>query len=264
MITLARVTAIHPETATIDCVCINTRRRFAGVRVAQVGASTDTGRIDLPVPDLGADSSQTDLALMPLGAREVVAVIAFLGGRALCLGFLPPRASQMYFEAGRRIDRHGSDVYSSIDASGNTEWRHPSGSLLRVSEYATPEDLTGQDADGTWTIDRNTARAPRLHVKLANAGVTQFEMTVDPSGNVTMTTAGNISMSTPGDMAIEAANLTIDANIATTGTLTNNGVNISSTHVHGGVQSGSSNTSVPQGIAPPFSYASRSGERGMG
>jgi hypothetical protein len=245
MITLARVTAIHPETGTIDCVCIATRRRFAGVRVAQVGASTDTGRMDLPVPELGADSSQTDPALMPLGAREVVAVIAFFGGRALCLGFVPPRTSQMYFEAGRRIDRHQSDVYSTIDAEGNTEWRHPSGTLIRVSESATPEDLAGQDADGSFAITRNTDRAPRLHVRLANAGVTKFEMTVDPAGNVTMSTAGNISMSTPGDMAIEAANLTIDANIATTGTLTNNGVNISSTHVHGGVQSGGSNTGQP-------------------
>ncbi|HYE36125.1 hypothetical protein [Methylocaldum sp.] len=246
MITLARVTAVHPETGTIDCVCINTRRRFAGVRVAQVGASTDTGRIDLPVPGLGANSSASDPALMPLGAREVVAVIAFFGGQALCLGFLPPRTSQMYFEAGRRIDRHGSDVYSSIDSAGNTEWRHPSGSMVRFSESAVPEDLTGQDADGAWAITRNTDRAPRLHVRLANAGVTKFEMTVDPAGNVTMTTAGNISMSTPGDMAIDAANLTINADIATTGTLTNNGVNVSSTHVHGGVQSGGSNTSTPQ------------------
>lgn len=234
MITLARVTAVHPETGAIDCVCIATRRRFAGVRVVQPGASSNTGRLDLPEPKLGADSSQTDPALMPLGAREVVAVIAFFGGRALCLGFVPPRTSQMYFEAGRRIDRHQSDVYTTIDANGNTEWRHPSGTLVRISESATPEDLTGQDADGSFAITRNTDRAPGLHVRLANGGQTKFELVATPDGNVTMSVAGTLTVNAP------TTNWTGDITV-TGGDVVADGISLK-THVH---KSGSSTTGQP-------------------
>jgi hypothetical protein len=60
-------------------------------------------------------------------------------------------------------------------------------------------------------------------------------------GNLTVNN-GNVTM---------AGNLTVDGSItglngmAITGTATNNGTNIGSTHVHGGVQSGSSNTATP-------------------
>lgn len=244
MITLARVTAVHPETGSLDCVCIATRRRFAGVRVAQVGASTDTGRMDIPIPETGTDSSVSDPALMPLGAREVVAVIAFFGGRALCLGFLPPRTSQMHFEAGRRIDRHQSDVYTTIDANGNVEFRHPSGTLVRISESATPEDLTGRDTDGSFAITRNTDRAPRLHVRLANGGQTKFELVATPDGNVTMTVAGALTVTAP------TTNWTGDINVngditVTGGDVVADGISLK-THVHSGVQSGGSNTGTPQ------------------
>jgi hypothetical protein len=39
--------------------------------------------------------------------------------------------------------------------------------------------------------------------------------------------------------------LTINGNIASTGTVSNNGVNIGSTHHHGGVQTGAGNTGTP-------------------
>ncbi|WP_454144013.1 hypothetical protein [Methylocaldum sp. MU1018] len=218
-------------------------RKFAGVRVVQPGASSNTGRIDLPVPELGADSSQTDPAKKPAGTREGLAVIALFGGHPVCLGFLPPRRSQMYLEAGRRIDRHQSDVYSTIDAEGNTEWRHPSGTMVRISESATPEDLTGQDTDGAWKIDKNTARAPRLHVRLANGGQTKFELVATPDGNVTMTVAGTLTVNAP------TTNWTGDINVSgditvTGGDVVADGISLK-THVHGGVQSGGSNTGQP-------------------
>jgi hypothetical protein len=244
MITLARVLAVHPESGTIDAVCTLSGRKFAGVRTVQVGVSSNTGRIDLPVPELGGDSSVSDPAKLPVGARELVAVIALYGKHPVCLGFLPPRRSQMYFEAGRRIDRHGSDVYQTIDSNGNTEWRHPSGTLIRVSESATPEDLTGQDADGSWKIDKNTARAPRLHVRLANGGQTKFELVATPDGNVTMTVAGTLTVNAP------TTNWTGDINVSgditvTGGDVVADGISLK-THVHGGVQSGGSNTGTPQ------------------
>jgi phage baseplate assembly protein gpV len=43
----------------------------------------------------------------------------------------------------------------------------------------------------------------------------------------------------------DASSTTWNSNIATNGTLTNNGVNVSSTHTHGGVRGGPDSTSVP-------------------
>lgn len=54
-----------------------------------------------------------------------------------------------------------------------------------------------------------------------------------------------MTFQTSGSLTINAASLTINANISSTGTLTNNGKNISSTHTHGGVQTGSGSTGVP-------------------
>ena len=46
-------------------------------------------------------------------------------------------------------------------------------------------------------------------------------------------------------MTLTATTLNINANVAITGTVTDNGVDISSTHVHGGVTAGSDDTGVP-------------------
>lgn len=54
-----------------------------------------------------------------------------------------------------------------------------------------------------------------------------------------------MTFQTSGSLTINAASLTINANISSTGTLTNNGKNISSTHTHGGVQTGGGSTGVP-------------------
>jgi len=48
-----------------------------------------------------------------------------------------------------------------------------------------------------------------------------------------------------GTLNISNGSVIINGNIQTTGTLTNNGVNISSTHEHSGVQTGSGNTGTP-------------------
>jgi len=48
-----------------------------------------------------------------------------------------------------------------------------------------------------------------------------------------------------GKVRIEAADIEVVGNMSVTGTMTNNGVNIGSTHVHSGVDSGPSNTGGP-------------------
>jgi len=48
-----------------------------------------------------------------------------------------------------------------------------------------------------------------------------------------------------GKVKIEAADIEVVGNMSVTGTMTNNGVNIGSTHVHSGVDAGPSNTGGP-------------------
>ena len=48
-----------------------------------------------------------------------------------------------------------------------------------------------------------------------------------------------------GKVKIEADDIEVVGNMSVTGTMTNNGVNIGSSHVHSGVQSGTSNTGGP-------------------
>lgn len=62
----------------------------------------------------------------------------------------------------------------------------------------------------------------------------------------------NVEIFAPGDLGIKCRNLTIDAqnlsikaNTALTGTLTNNDKNVGSTHTHAGVKSGGSSTDSP-------------------
>ena len=48
-----------------------------------------------------------------------------------------------------------------------------------------------------------------------------------------------------GTLTLTAANIVLNGNVQSTGTFTNNGKNIGSTHEHGGVSTGSGNTGVP-------------------
>jgi phage baseplate assembly protein gpV len=48
-----------------------------------------------------------------------------------------------------------------------------------------------------------------------------------------------------GKVKIEATDIEVVGNMSVTGTMTNNGVNIGSTHVHSGVDAGPSNTGGP-------------------
>lgn len=64
------------------------------------------------------------------------------------------------------------------------------------------------------------------------------KVTLNPSSK-------QITLETPGNVTITAGTLTINAPITHTGTITSNGKNVGSTHTHGGVSSGGSNTAGP-------------------
>ncbi|HIE4429972.1 TPA: oxidoreductase [Burkholderia multivorans] len=98
--------------------------------------------------------------------------------------------------------------------------------------------------------------APTQYVQFSGSGITISSPTkvtisapnveVDASAGCainspTITLNGNLSQGGGS----YAGTSTFNGNVATTGTLTNNGKNVGSTHTHGGVQPGSGNTGAP-------------------
>jgi len=255
---LGRVAATHPEDNSVDLVMIDDGSRLAGVQVLAGSATTNSGTHDLPSVSKPASGDQWSLTERT--DRDMTAVVGFIGRAPVVVGFLFPQVSQMLFkDANRRVMRHASDVYTSIDGQGNTELYHPSGTYLRIGATPDHEDLTGKDVDGNWAISKNTSSAVNVRLRVANAGVEKAVVTIDPSGNVTVTNKGNLSIETDGNaslqadgtmalasggtMSITAPTLNIAANTVITGSMTNNGKDVGSGHQH--LNSGGPNLGGP-------------------
>jgi hypothetical protein len=65
-----------------------------------------------------------------------------------------------------------------------------------------------------------------------------------PTQYVVFSSSG-LSLVSPNLVTIQAPSIALTGNVSSTGTFMNNGINIGSTHVHGGVTSGSSDTGAP-------------------
>lgn len=174
-IVLGKVVDVHPEHNSVDIRVLSDRRRLIGVPVVGSGNTGTTGVIDLPVPDLttGRDedskwvSGNTD-------KRDIMAVVAFVEGAPVCLGFCFPPITEMTFEGDeakeRRLYRHASDYYSLIDKDGNVEVAHPSGTWFGMSERPSKTRLTEKDYDKQWQVKRNLARAVHGVISWWNGG----------------------------------------------------------------------------------------------
>lgn len=219
MLEIARVVAAHPESNAVDLYLMKSGRRVAGVQVLTPMAGTDMGSADLPSPEVTDPQAQYETGHTQ---RDVYAVVGCVAEFMVVIGFLFPQVAECLFaEQNRKVYRHASDVYWTIDQSGNTELFHPSGSFVRIGETPAHEDLTGLDYDGQWKIDRNTDKTVHLSVEIRNGGELKAKLTIDPDGNAVINTdgtldilsGGNISISSGGDIAIDA-----DGNIALTAT----------------------------------------------
>lgn len=270
MIELGRVLAVHRESNSVDVCLIVDGRRLSGVRVMTDTASTNTGTVDLPTVQHAAKDDPT----RPLGSREMIAVIGFFSGAAICLGFLHPVVSQLMFpDANRLVYRHASDVYLTIDSAGNTELAHPGGAFVRLGTSSAHEDLTGKDFDGRWKIANNTSNAVHIHVEQAG-GVASVD--IAPSGAIAVRTSstadvnasGAITAESSASISLTAPSITLNGNTVINGPLTqgkgSNGGNCAMQgplnvthdvtaagislqhHVHGGVQGGAGTTGQPQ------------------
>lgn len=202
-----RVAAIHPEDYSVDLVMTDDGSRLAGVQVLAPFASSNAGFNDLAQPATPSSGEVWDLREET--SRDVIAAVAFFDHLPVVIGFRYPQVCQMLFkELERRVSRHASDVYSTIDAEGNAELYHPSGTFLRIGTSPAHEDLTGKDADGRWKIARNVGKSVHLQVTVANAGGTVASLNIDPSGNVTLTHVGNLSVDVGGSATVNVVGTT--------------------------------------------------------
>lgn len=264
----AKVVGVHPEGYAVDIVFVDTGARANWVQVLAVGASTNTGLMDMPEPAKPAGAyGMTDSK-----DRDVYALVGLVGGGVpIVLGFLYPQVCQMLFrDMNRKIERHASDWYTSVDGAGNFEACHPSGTYFRIGGTAAHEDLTGEDFDGKWAITKNTDAAVHVHLSVKNAGVEKASVSIDPAGNIAIQADGTTSLNSAGAVTVTAPTVTIDAPSSTfTGTVLIEGhltfedgatgvgtVSVSSgdvtadgkslkTHTHSGVTAGGANTGAP-------------------
>jgi hypothetical protein len=223
-IQLGIVVAAYPHGNAVDVLLPDSGSRLTNVQVMVSSGSDSSGTVDLPDPGIPLDDNRWNLP-PPANSKQIIAVIQSYKGSPVCTGFILPQVCQMTFDRKNfRVFRHASDVYSTINESGDTEVYHPSGTFLRIGASPTHEDLTGQDFDGDWAIKNNTAAAVWVNLTVANGGVVKASLKIDPSGNVTLTSQGNFDSTVQGDLT-----LNVTGNIsATANRITLNGVTIDS------------------------------------
>lgn len=202
---LAKVVGVVPGGHAVDLLFLDDGSRVPAVQVMVPSASTNSGVNNLVAP---AGDGQWNARLT--GDRDVIAVVGLYRGLPLVLGFLYPQVCQMLFDRKDfKVERHPSDVYTTVDTDGNIEVYHPSGTYLRIGESPDHEDLTGQDVDGAWAISKNTGKAVHVQLTIKNAGAKMASLNIDPSGNVTLENEGNFAQHVKGNYS-----LTVDGSYA--------------------------------------------------
>jgi hypothetical protein len=201
----------------------------------------------------------------------MLAAVGYMGKNPVVTGFLFPQVSQMTHDDPKlRMDRHQSDVITTIDGDGNIQLAHPSGLFIKIGSEPGKVDFTGRNTDKNLLVDRNTETTPYVCISMANSTAV---LTIAPNGSVTLTTEttidvtaqGNINVTTKGSAHVTASEsatvttpqLTIDAtttnitndlnvgrNLVVAGStavqaITAEGSDIGADHGHEGVVSGS-------------------------
>lgn len=197
---IVKVVAFH-EKNTADVLDVSTGARMPRVAImCATPAGTNVGRIDTPEPTPG----ETEYSIFETGDRDIYAGLAYFGNVPAIVGFMFPQVCQMFFaDLKRTIDRHASDLYSTIDGDGNLEVYHPSGTMIRVATDPEHEDLTGADIDGKWKVEKNTDKAVHVRVVVANGGDVKADVHILPSGHINITTPqatikGNVTIEGDG------------------------------------------------------------------
>ena len=204
---LGVVVATYGSGRCVD-VLMSNGDQLSNVSVMSAHASSTSGSHDLP--DIGNPPGDARWNLTQAPERYVRAVMSFIRGVPICLGFVFPQANQITFnQINRKIDRHASDAYSTIDQYANTEYYHPSGSYVRWGTSPAHEDLTNLNYQQNWKIAANTGEAPYFNLTVANAANgTVCNIQIDPAGNVAVTNKGNLTVNTAGNAAVNVTGTT--------------------------------------------------------
>ena len=238
------VVAVHPEDHSIDLVMADNGERLIGVQVPTLNGSTRTGTIDLPaVPE-----KKDKWDITQLTGQDMKAIVGYVGRNPVVRGFLFPQVNQMLSKDPKmRIDRHQSDVMTTIDGDGNIQLTHPSGTYIRIGETPDKVDMAGKNADGSAAFDRNTGRKVNIRIGLAG-GV--LELTMTPTGGVLLKAAEGIDIEAGKPVNVKAPSIKLDAadthitgNLKVDGDtqlqgITSRDKDISSTHKHKDTMSG--------------------------
>lgn len=196
---IAKVVSVVPEAHACNLIYLDDLSRVPLVQI-MAGVSTDTGHVDLPDPTPPADPT---LPQRPTKQRDLYAVVMPVNGIPLVWGFLPPQVSQLLFQgrANFRVNRHASDVYSTLEDDGSFTMAWPNGTFLKVSQTPAKEDLTGKDFDKKWAISRNKGVAPYVNLVVADgSGNQKAQLEIDPAGNMTQTLSGNLTQTVQGNL----------------------------------------------------------------
>lgn len=207
-IRLAKVTKVWPEGQKFEAMFLDNGDYARDVQVMSPYAGTDFGFTSgIPKPE--NEGHEPNRKTDP-NERHVIAVIATIQARHICLGFLFPQVTHMAFtrdqDMNRLIERHTSDFYRTVDDDANMEMVHPSKALIAMTENVmatplsdNPEDtpttftgladgagtsLEGRDFDKRWKIQKNQERNVRIVLKVGRNSIIITGEAIFIEGNI--------------------------------------------------------------------------------
>ena len=128
---LCKVVKVHPSDHSVDVVAMDNGAKMANVQLLAPTASTRSGRVDLPEPDVADEDNPWSPKMT--GKQDLLAVIAMMGGTPLCLGFLYPQVNELAMPEDTknlRIERHASDFYTVTQDDAVHSICHPGGAYI--------------------------------------------------------------------------------------------------------------------------------------
>lgn len=243
MLRKAIVVECHPEDNSVDLVMCDDGARLTGVPVMAHSASARSGSVDMPEMPKKTGASKWDITQRH--GQDMEALVAVMGrGNPLVLGFIYPQISQMTFkDPKRKLSRHQSDFYHTIDGEGNFEICHPSGAFVRIAKSIEHEDLTKKNFDESLEFDRNKDLEIKIHISTSEGTAT---ITLDPYGVITIHAEKEVTIEAAEKISLSAEEIKLNGKVTISGaSVRHNNVNIGSSHKHGGVTPGGGQSGPP-------------------
>lgn len=223
----------HPEDYSVDLVMLDDGSRIVGAQVMTMNGSARAGSVDLPY--VGKKKDKWDLSERT--DNEATAIVGMMRGNPVVMGFIYPQVSQMTFDdPDRRMNRHQSDVYSTIDGSGNIEVYHPSGAFVRIGESPLHEDLGRKNFDKNFDAVKNKDKKPHIRI-----GIGEWFVNLSPDGDF---------YAKSKNATIEASEISlrgsvvVDGGLSAKGDVSGGGISLRN-HVHTNVNKGEDESGPP-------------------